>query len=147
MTFERLTRDGRRARTATLWCRYLDDPDASRRAWPSPSAGGRAGRDAQPAAPAAARAASRAVRRPPLVRRVGSSIGARPAPANCRSTSCGGEVADLLDCGRRRDHGGVMTVHRAGSARLVRLVEWYQRAAEGRPVAVPLHAVVLGLRP
>jgi ribonuclease P protein component len=24
--FERLTRHGRRARTATLWCRYLDDP-------------------------------------------------------------------------------------------------------------------------
>jgi ribonuclease P protein component len=24
--FERLTRDGRRARSATLWCRYLDDP-------------------------------------------------------------------------------------------------------------------------
>jgi ribonuclease P protein component len=23
---ERLTRDGRRARSATLWCRYLDDP-------------------------------------------------------------------------------------------------------------------------
>jgi ribonuclease P protein component len=25
--FERLTRHGRRARTTTLWCRYLDDPD------------------------------------------------------------------------------------------------------------------------
>jgi ribonuclease P protein component len=24
--FERLTRDGRRARSTTLWCRYLDDP-------------------------------------------------------------------------------------------------------------------------
>jgi ribonuclease P protein component len=24
--FERLTRDGRRARTSTLWCRYLRDP-------------------------------------------------------------------------------------------------------------------------
>jgi ribonuclease P protein component len=24
--FERLTRHGRRARSATLWCRYLDDP-------------------------------------------------------------------------------------------------------------------------
>jgi ribonuclease P protein component len=25
--FERLTRHGRRARTARLWCRYLDEPD------------------------------------------------------------------------------------------------------------------------
>ena len=25
--FERLTNDGRRARSAHLWCRYLDDPD------------------------------------------------------------------------------------------------------------------------
>jgi ribonuclease P protein component len=25
--FERLTHDGRRARSAHLWCRYLDDPD------------------------------------------------------------------------------------------------------------------------
>ena len=26
--FERLTRHGRRARTTTLWCRYVDDPNA-----------------------------------------------------------------------------------------------------------------------
>jgi ribonuclease P protein component len=26
--FERLTRHGRRARSTTLWCRYLDDPTA-----------------------------------------------------------------------------------------------------------------------
>ena len=26
--FERLSRDGRRARTETLWCRYLDEPQA-----------------------------------------------------------------------------------------------------------------------
>jgi ribonuclease P protein component len=27
--FEQLTRHGRRARTATLWCRYVDDPGAA----------------------------------------------------------------------------------------------------------------------
>ena len=96
--FERLTRHGRRARTDTLWCRYLDDPVAvpPRVAFAIGRAVGSAVtrnrlrrrlRDLVRGAVAAA---------PPLLSSGQLLIGAQPAAAELKFDALAQEVACLL---------------------------------------------------
>ena len=96
--FERLTRHGRRARTATLWCRYLDDPDAvpPRVAFAVGRAVGgavirnRVRRRLRELVRAAVRS------EPPRLVRGRLLIGVQPAAAELSFAALSGEVDDLL---------------------------------------------------
>ena len=99
--FERLSRDGRRARSATLWCRYLDVPTLP------PSVAYAIGRAVGPAV-----VRNRLRRRlRALVTASGPDalphglllIGARPAAAERSFDELAGEVRTLLAAVRRRE--------------------------------------------
>ena len=65
----------------------------------------------------------------------------RRAPRR-RSTVCSPQVApSRRSAARRRERP------RRRASRLIRMVDWYQRAVRRAPVAVPVHPVVLDLRP
>jgi ribonuclease P protein component len=96
--FEQLTRHGRRARTTTLWCRYLDEPGAS-----PPRVAFAIGRAVGPAVTRnrLRRRLRELVRRavlsdPPLLTGGRLLIGARPAAAELSFERLAREVDDLL---------------------------------------------------
>ena len=145
--FQQLARSGRRARTRTLWCSYLNDPSAVplRVGFAVGRAVGH-GRDPQPRPPAPACDRRHGRARP---RRRTRLVADRRHPGRyqtyVRSAHRSGRPSvHPADGDRDRQRGFVSAPTRP--SRLVRMVEWYQRAAFGPPVTVPLHAVVLGLR-
>lgn len=96
--FERLTRHGRRARTDTLWCRYLDDPDivpprvafAVGRSVGTAVSRNRVRRRLRDLARRAV------VAQPPLLSRGQLLIGARPGAAELQFDALGSEFETLL---------------------------------------------------
>jgi ribonuclease P protein component len=103
--FERLSRHGRRARTETLWCRYLDDPQAA-----PPRIAFAIGRSVGPAvvrnrlrrrlrALAAAHAKVDAMT--PLLPHGSLLIGARPSAAERSFEELGAELTTMLRTVRR----------------------------------------------
>ena len=71
-------------------------------------------------------------------------IGANPPQANIRSPRCAARSTALLT----RAPAARRPSTRCPSARwAVRLIDWYQRARRGPPLTVPLHALLLDVRP